>query len=74
MARHHRARVHELNGEGRTHVLGEYAGRSGPEAEVSDPFGGNLELYRETYAQLHELIRLSVDRLVNEYRDTGHRE
>jgi len=30
MARHHRARVHELGGEGRTHVLGEYAGRTDP--------------------------------------------
>jgi len=74
MARHHRARVHELGGEGRTHVLGEYAGRPGPEAEVSDPFGGDLELYRETYAQLQDLIRLSVDRLVSEHRDTGRRE
>jgi len=74
MARHHRARVHELGGEGRTQVLGEYAGRTGPEAEVSDPFGGDLELYRETYAQLEDLIRLSVDRLVSEPRDTGRRE
>jgi len=74
MARHHRARVHELGGEGRTHVLGEYAGRAGAEAEVSDPFGGDLELYRETYAQLDELIKSSVDRLVTEHRDTGRRE
>lgn len=74
MARHHRARVDELGGEGRTHVLGEYAGRAGGEAEVSDPFGGDLDLYRETYTQLHELIRLSVDRLVNEHRDSGRRE
>jgi N utilization substance protein A len=29
MARHHRARVDELGGEGRVHVLGEYAGREG---------------------------------------------
>src|ERR1051326_6708038 len=52
MARHHRARVHELGGEGRTHVLGEYAGRTGAEVEVSDPFGGDLELYRGTYGEL----------------------
>ena len=74
MARHHRARVHELGGTGRTHVLGEYAGRTGSEAEVSDPFGGDLELYRETYAQLDELIRQSVDRLVSEHRDSGRRD
>lgn len=74
MARHHRARVHELGGEGRTHVLGEYAGRTGSEAEVSDPFGGDLELYRETYIQLDELIKASMDRIVSEDRDPGRRE
>lgn len=73
MARHHRARVHELGGEGRTFVLGEYAGRTGAEAEVSDPFGGDLELYRETYAELEALIRAAVDRLVSE-RDAGTRD
>lgn len=74
MARHHRARVHELNGEGRTYVLGEYAGRTGPEAEVSDPFGGDLELYRETYAELETLIRAAIERLVSELRDSRQRE
>jgi protein-tyrosine-phosphatase len=74
MARHHRARVHELGGEGRTHVLGEYAGRTGPEAEVSDPFGGDLELYRGTYVELEALIRVAVERLESELRDTGRRD
>jgi protein-tyrosine-phosphatase len=73
MARHHRARVHELGGEGRTHVLGEYAGRTGPEAEVSDPFGGDLELYRATYAELEELIHAAVERMVSE-RESGRRD
>src|SRR5690349_16559509 len=73
MARHHRARVHELGGEGRTHVLGEYAGRAGPEAEVSDPFGGDLELYRATYTELEELIRAAVERMVSE-RESGRRD
>src|SRR5712691_4180811 len=68
MARHHRARVHELSGEGRTYVLGEYAGRTGPEAEVSDPFGGDLELYRETYGELEAMVRAAVERLVSELR------
>ncbi len=74
MARHHRARVHELGGEGRTHVLGEYAGRTGPEAEVSDPFGGDLELYRGTYRELEELIKATAERLVSELRDSGRRD
>ncbi len=71
MARHHRARVQELGGEGRTFVLGEYAGRTGPQAEVSDPFGGDLDVYRETYGELEELIRAAVKRLVAEAHDAG---
>lgn len=73
MARHHRARVQELGGDERTFVLGEYAGRTGPEAEVSDPFGGNLEVYRQTYQELEELICTGVGRLVKEHRaaDSG---
>jgi len=71
MARHHRARVQELGGEGRTFVLGEYSGRTGPQAEVSDPFGGDLEVYRDTYAELEELVRLAVKRLATEFHDAG---
>src|SRR5881409_4072118 len=33
MARHHRARVDELGGEGKVSVLGEYAGRGGDRSE-----------------------------------------
>lgn len=64
MARHHRARVHELGGDGRTFVLGEYAGRTGADAEVGDPFGGDLEVYRTTFTQLDELIREVVEKLM----------
>jgi protein-tyrosine-phosphatase len=66
MARHHRARAQELGGEGRTHVLGEYAGRTGQDAEVSDPFGGDLDVYRETFGELEALVKAAVRRLVTE--------
>lgn len=71
MARHHRARVQELGGEGRTFVLGEYAGRAGPQAEVSDPFGGDLDVYRETFAELDTLVRAAVKRLATDHDDSG---
>jgi protein-tyrosine-phosphatase len=64
MARHHRARVDELGGEGRVFVLGEYAGRD--EAEVSDPFGGDLDIYRETCAELEGLVEATAERLATE--------
>src|SRR6059036_3141350 len=66
MARHHRARVDELGGEGRVFVLGEYGGREGEEAEVSDPFGGDLEVYRDTVAELEALVDATVERMVKE--------
>ena len=71
MARHHRARVQELGGDGYVHLLGEFAGRKGDDAEVSDPFGGDIELYRETYAELDELVRIAVGRVLRDTRDAG---
>ena len=66
MSRHHAARVAELGGSGRVHLIGEFAGKSGPSAEVSDPFGGDLEGYRETYAELTELAAGVAARLTAE--------
>ena len=66
MARHHRARVQELGGEGRVFVLGEYAGRASDEAEVSDPFGGDLDVYRQTCEELEQLVAAVAERLVAE--------
>ena len=66
MARHHRARVDELGGEGRVFVLGEFAGREGEAAEVSDPFGGDLDVYRNTCTELAALVAAAVDRIVTE--------
>ncbi len=66
MARHHRARVDELGGEGRVFVLGEYGGREGDDAEVSDPFGGDLNVYRDTCAELEALVATVVERLAAE--------
>jgi len=66
MARHHRARVDELGGEGRVFVLGEYARREGDAAEVSDPFGGDLNVYRDTCIELTALVTTAVERLVTE--------
>ncbi len=73
MARHHRARVHELGGEGRVFVLGEYVGRTAEEAEVGDPFGGDLDVYRDTHAELEALIGAVADRLAGEARSEDRR-
>jgi protein-tyrosine-phosphatase len=72
MARHHRARVDELGGEGRVFVLGEYAGREGDDAEVSDPFGGDLDVYRDTCAELDAMLDAAVARIVKEFASGGN--
>lgn len=64
MARHHRARVDELGGEGRVFVLGEYAGKGAD--EVSDPFGGNIGVYRDTAQELEALTAAVAERLAAE--------
>lgn len=66
MARHHRARVEQLGIAGHAHLLGEYAGRTGAEAEVRDPFGGDLEGYRETFIELETMLGGVVERLERE--------
>jgi protein-tyrosine-phosphatase len=68
MSGHHRARVAELGGEDKVHVLGEYAGRDESRAEVSDPFGSDLASYRQTYDELHELIGGVVSRVAGTVR------
>ncbi len=73
MARHHRARVDELGGEGRVFVLGEYAGRDVDEAEVSDPFGGDLEVYRHTCVELEALVGNTAERLATEGKSGDRR-
>ena len=73
MARHHRARVDELGGEGHVFVLGEYAGREGDEAEVSDPFGGELDVYRDTCVELEALLQTAVERIVKEFASGSQR-
>ncbi|MCL2287137.1 MAG: low molecular weight protein arginine phosphatase [Firmicutes bacterium] len=41
-------------------TLGEYAGKS---CDVSDPYGGNLETYRQCAAQIKQLIVQSITKL-----------
>lgn len=66
MAQHHRVRVEQLAGSADVVLLGEYAGQQGAGAEVPDPFGGDLEGYRETWAQLEQLLDGVAARLERE--------
>lgn len=63
MARSHLGRVRELGAGGRAHLLGDYVGRSAQAGEVNDPFGGDLEQYRETARELSGMISAALARL-----------
>ncbi len=65
MAAHHVDRAIALGGAEKSFLLGEYAGRGGDE-EVPDPFGGDLDEYRDTYAHLRSLLEDALDRLLAE--------
>jgi protein-tyrosine-phosphatase len=69
MSRHHRTRVQDLGGEGRVFLLGEFTGLKGNHAEVSDPFGSDIDTYRDTYDQLQTLIHEATDRLLSQATD-----
>jgi len=66
MARHHLARVEELGAAGKAYLLGEFAGRERDSAELRDPFGGELEGYRETFEALDTMLEAVVARLEQE--------
>lgn len=74
MSRQHRARVQELAPGTRVQLLGEFAGREGADAEVADPFGGDLDTYRLTFGELEELVRIAAGRLSGERDAPGSRD
>ena len=65
MGRVQLGRVRELGGGARAHLLGEYAGREAEQAEIADPYGAELDQYRDTYRQLVELMPAVVNRLAD---------
>ena len=62
------ARVAELGGEHKVHLLGSYAGRDAGRSEVTDPFGSELASYRTTFGELQELIGQVVSRVAGMVR------
>ena len=68
MSGNHLARVSELGGEHKVHLLGSYAGRDAGRSEVSDPYGAELASYRATFAELQELVGNVVSRLAGTVR------
>jgi protein-tyrosine-phosphatase len=70
MGPHHLERVEALGGSGRTHLLTAYASNGAHQTAVSDPFGGDLDVYRTMYDEMDREMRRVLDRVAVE-RGTG---
>lgn len=63
MGPHHLDRAEALGGTGKSFLLTAYAGGEGSARAVSDPFGGNLDVYRSTFEELTREIAAMLDRV-----------
>lgn len=66
MSPHHLERVEAMGAKGKAHLLTAYASGGTEERPINDPFGGDLEIYRSTFAELEEAIGRALDRLMSE--------
>ncbi len=64
MSESHLRAVTQMGGAGKVALLGDFAaGEEGAGGAVSDPYGGDIALYRETLVELRRLVSRSLDRL-----------
>jgi protein-tyrosine-phosphatase len=66
MGPHHLERVEALGGRGKTYMLTGYPDPGPASRAVSDPMGGELEVYRTTADELETEVRRVFDRLAAE--------
>ena len=66
MGPHHLERVEALGGAGKGYMLTAYPVRGTSGRAVSDPMGGDLDIYRATADELEAEIRRVLDRLTAE--------
>lgn len=64
MGPHHLDRVEALGGAGRAWMLTAYTGREA--RPVTDPFGGDLDVYRSTYEELEQEIGEILDKVTTD--------
>lgn len=67
MSREHKAVVEAMHPGGNVRLLGDFAGRSRGNVEVADPYGGDLETYREAWDELSALVENLMERLEREW-------
>ncbi len=72
MSRSHTERVKKLGGDGRVYLLGDYAGLKRSKAEIVDPYGQELDVYRDTFERMKSLLETAAAKLLKE-RDAEDR-
>ncbi len=63
MSPSHLLAVEGMGGAGKAHLLSAYATNGESLRPVSDPIGGDITVYRDTFDELHALISRAFDRL-----------
>ncbi len=71
MGPHHAERAVALGGAGKTYLLTQYASHGGDATPIADPFGGDLDAYRTTFAELEQAISKVLDRVAAERGGRG---
>jgi protein-tyrosine phosphatase len=71
MSPSHLLAVDGMGGHGKSHLLSAYATHGESLRAVSDPIGGDITVYRDTYDELHSLISRAFDRLAAERNSTS---
>jgi protein-tyrosine-phosphatase len=71
MGPHHAERAVALGGAGKTFLLSQYATHGGDASPIADPFGGDLDAYRATFAELEQAIGKVLDRVAAERGGRG---
>ena len=66
MGPHHLERIEAMGGEGKAHLLAAFGTNGATDRSVSDPFGGDLDVYRATCDELQQDVRRVLDRLAAE--------
>ncbi|HYW50992.1 MAG TPA: low molecular weight protein arginine phosphatase [Gemmatimonadaceae bacterium] len=63
MSPSHLVAIEGMGGQGRAHLLSTFATHGEHSRAVSDPIGGDITVYRDTFDELHRLISRAFDRL-----------
>lgn len=71
MGPHHLERAETLGGDGRSYLLTQFASRAASAVPVADPFGGDLDAYRRTFAELEAAVVQALERVAAERDSPG---